>query len=463
VISRLGALLVTAALGACVPSRATTFGPVQREIDERIGVRASWSGTADARVSAAVRDLLGKPLSRDAAVRIAIANSAQLQARFDQLGIAASAIAGATVLAPTEIDLELKGMFGGETETEISAVQDILDLLQLGQRRGIANADIRAARSRAVAATVDLVADVEVAFNDAVAAQQHLELRQTSFEAASASAEITERMYAAGNTTALDLARQRDQREQARVELGRAQVEVEVAREAVNELLGLTGDATKWTAAGRLDDVPAAAPALDSLERDAVAASLELEALGAESHAAAGRVGLARLRSWLPELGVGVAGSRAEDGEWSVGPAIQIGLPLFNQQQGARARANAELRRAGNVSTATAITLRARARAARQRVLEGYAEARHFRDVILPLRQEVLDETLKQYNAMNATTFELLIARRDLVEAGRQYIDALRRYHNADASARALRRGGMPTMMNDEPTVTAESGGAAEH
>lgn len=456
-------LLATIAVG-CVPSRQATFGPVQREIDERVGVQVAWSTSADSRVAPAVGELLSKPLTRDAAVRIALANNRQLQARFDQLGIAAAALATATVLAPTEIDLELKGMFVGTRETELSVVQDVLDLLQISQRRGIASADVAAARARAVAMTIDLVGDVEVAYNDAVAAQQHLELRQTSFDAAAASAEITERMFAAGNTTRLDLARQRDQREQARVDLGRAQAEVEVARERVNELLGLTGGATTWSTPGRLEEFPEAAPALDALERDAVAANLELDALRAEARAAAGRVGLARLRTWLPELGLGVAATReSEEGSWSVGPAIRIGFPLFNQQQGARARGNAELRRAGNLSIATAVTLRAQARAVRQRVLETYAEARHYRDVILPLRQEVLDETLRQYNAMNATTFELLTARRDLVEAGRQYIDALRRYHNALAAATALRRGGMPELPTDAPAGSDGSAPAGEH
>ena len=361
------------------------------------------------------------------------------------------------------MEVELKGLTDSASEIEVSAIQDILDLLQLSQRRGIANADLAAARARAVAATVDLVADVEMAFHDAVAAQQHLELRVTSFDAAAASAEITERMFASGNTTQLDLARQRDQREQARVDVGRAQAEVEVARERVNELLGLTGASTTWTTAPRLDELPDAPPNLDTLEREAVAASLELEALAADSRAAAGRVGLARVRTWLPELGIGVAAAReTEEGEWHVGPALSIGLPVFGQQQGARARANTELRRAGNLSIATAVTLRARVRAARQRLLEAHAESRHFRDVILPLRQEVLDETLRQYNAMNATTFELLTARRELVDAGRQYIDALRRYHNAEAATRALRRGGLPAPTDDQPAA-ADAAPTADH
>jgi outer membrane protein TolC len=96
-------------------------------------------------------------------------------------------------------------------------------------------------------------------------------------------------------------------------------------------------------------------------------------------------------------------------------------------------------------------------------MLEAHAEARHLHTVVLPLRQQVLDETLRQYNAMNASTFELLTARRELVEGGRQYIDALRRYHNAAATVRALGRGGIPPTSTDQPTVSATGAAAAEH
>jgi outer membrane protein TolC len=139
-----------------------------------------------------------------------------------------------------------------------------------------------------------------------------------------------------------------------------------------------------------------------------------------------------------------VSADRDDTGDWHAGPGFSIGIPLFDQQQGPRARAHAELRRSRNEATATAVELRARARAVRQRVIGTYAEARHLRDVVLPQRQRIVAATLEQYNAMNASTFELLSARRDLVEAGRQYIDALRRFWRASADARALARGAMP-------------------
>jgi len=295
-----------------------------------------------------------------------------------------------------------------------------------------------------------------------VAAQQELDLRQTAFDAASASAEIAERQHAAGNISDVALFRERDQREQARLELGRAQVDVETRRSTLDEQLGLSGEATKWSVGSRLAELPDAMPALDTLERDAVAASLDLEALRADAEAAAGRVGVARVRAWLPELGVGIAAHRHDDGDWAGGPALSVGVPLFNQQQGPRAKANAELKRSRDEAIATAVELRARARAARQRVLGTYAEARHLRDVVLPQRQRIVDETLKQYNAMNASTFELLVARRDLVDAGRQYIDALRRFWRASSEVRALARGAIARSGDEARMPAAASSSSSE-
>ncbi|MDX2089685.1 MAG: TolC family protein [Kofleriaceae bacterium] len=445
----------------CVPSRTSVFGPVDREIERRVGIGAIWYENADPRVPAAVTSMLQKPLDRDSVVRIALATNRRLQAQYDQLGIAAGDIAAATVLAPLEVDLETKLSLGGVDEIEIDVTQDILDLIQLSQRRGVARAGREAARARAVAATVELVARAERAYLDVVAAQQDLELRQTSFDAAAASADIAERQFAAGNIAEVALIRERDQREQMRIELGRAQVEAEARREPLNDVLGLSGEMTKWTIATRLAELPVEMPALDTLERDSIANSLDIAALRAEADAAAGRLGIARLRSFLPELGVGVAIDHANS-EWDVGPALSIGIPLFNQQQGPRARANAELRRSRNEAIATAVELRARAREVRQRVLGAYAEARHLRDVVLPQRQRLVDETLRQYNAMNASTFELLSARRDLVDAGRQYIDALRRFWRASADARALARGALPRTGGDEPAVNASRSAANE-
>jgi outer membrane protein TolC len=387
--------------------------------------------------------LLGKPLDAVGGVAIAIANNRGLQARYAELGIAAAGVAEATVLRPTEVDLSYKvGITAQGSEIEIDVIQDVLDLITIPKRRGAAKAELEAARARTVAATIDLAARVELAFYDAVGALQTVALRQTSFDAAEASATVAERMHAAGGANDLMLARERDRREQARLDLGRAQRDVELAREALGELLGVSGDDTRFTTIERLPDPPTLSPSLDGLERDAIAASLELAAIRADAGAAADRLGLARLRSWLPELGLGVSVLEHDDA-WGAGPAVRIGLPIFDQNQGARAEARAELSRARHRATDVAVATRARARAARIAVLEAHAAARHLRDVVVPLRQTIVAETLKHYNAMNASPFELLSARRELVDADRQYIDAVRGYWRAATAARALSRGAL--------------------
>jgi len=70
----------------------------------------------------------------------------------------------------------------------------------------------------------------------------------------------------------------------------------------------------------------------------------------------------------------------------------------------------------------------------------------------VPLRQQILDETLKHYNAMDADLFALIVARRELTAAAHQYVDASRRYANAMAETRALARGALldaPATMED--------------
>lgn len=431
-------------VAACAPTQAELRRPVDRDVAARLGAPVSIA--TDKGVAA----LLAKPLDRDAAVRIALANNERLRAALAELGVAGGELASAIGLGPLHVDVATR--FGGWFELEADAIQGVLGLITAPRRRAVARADLAAARATATATALRLAAQTEIAFNDLVAAQQELELRRTAFDAADAAATVRERMHAAGNATDLDQARDRDAREQARLDLARAEANVEIRREQLNALLGLTGDQTKWTATGTLADLPASAPALDDLEATAIAASLDVAAGRSRVVAADNQVGAENVRAWLPDLGVGVS-VVDHGGGVEVGPAIRLGIPLFDQRSGDRARARAQRDKAEHELTATAIEVRAKARAARVAALAAYQEARHLREVVLPLRQQIVDQTLLHYNAMNATPFELIVARRQLAEGGQQYLDALRRYWNAMSEVTALRRG----VALDMPTASARS------
>jgi len=438
---------------SCVPSSQTLRAPVDRTVAERLGLPADprLGPPRDPRAAPPVDALLAAPLDTSAAIRIALASSARLRAAYDDLDIAGADVAAALGLGPVTVDAKL--VYGRDhDEYELDAVQNLLGLLTAPRRRAAAHAELAAARATAAAAALRLAARVEIAFDDLLAAQQTFELRQAAFDAEDAAATVRERMYDAGNTSELARARAREAREQARIELARARAAAEARRETVHSLLGLSGERTAWTTAGALRELPAAPPPLDAIEATAVAASLDLAAGRAQRDAAEQRASAERLRTVLPELGAGVAISNDGD-QTAVGPALRIGIPLFDLRSGERARANALVRRGDHSLAAQAVELRAAARAVRIAALAAYQEARHLRDVVLPLRQQIVDETLKHYNAMDADLFALIVARRELADGEHQYVEALRGYWNAMAEVTALSRG---VMLDAPPRAPTE-------
>jgi len=423
--------LLAAGLAACVPSTHELREPV----DTMLAQRAGLDRKAD------IDALLAKPLDEHAAVAIALANNARLAAALDDLGIAGGELATALGLGPLVVDGQLRWGAHGH-EYEVDAVQSVLALVTAPRRRAAASADLAAARATAAATALALAARTEIAFHDVIAAHQLVELRRTAFDAADAAATVRERMHAAGNTTSLALARDRAAREQARIDLAHAEANAELRREAIDDLLGLSGARTNWTATGMLPDAPESPPTLDDLEAAAVTASLELAAGRAHVDAAGNRAAATTVAAILPELGIGVS-AIDRDGTLEVGPAVRLGLPLFDQRAGDRARARAEAARRDHELAATGVELRARARAVRVAALAAHAEARHVNDILLPLRQQIVDETLLHYNAMDADPFELILARQNLADSGANYLEALRRYADAMTEVTALRRGVM--------------------
>jgi cobalt-zinc-cadmium efflux system outer membrane protein len=226
------------------------------------------------------------------------------------------------------------------------------------------------------------------------------------------------------------------------------------ARERMNIAMGLWGAETYWSAQGRMPDPPVSEPSLEDAEVRAVEQSLVLDAARRSIDAARSRLGLARVAGAIPGLEVGVSAAR-EGGHDFVGPSVRIGVPVFDQGQGLTAIRNAELQREQARYIAIAVRVRARTRAAREQLIFARNRVEWFRTVQLPLRQRIVEQSLLQYNAMQIGVFQLLQSRRDQMQAGREYIGALRDYWIARAVLSRLVAGGSPD--GDGDTASMES------
>jgi cobalt-zinc-cadmium efflux system outer membrane protein len=419
------------------------------------------AGSSHAPMSKDVRALMARPLTAESAAQVALANNRGVRAIIEELGIAEARATQARRLPNPTLEGAMRFEGEGRPELEVGAMIDVTDLLLLAARSSAAGADVEAAKLSAVGALLDLAYDTRRAFYAHQAAAELAELRRTVLQAFTASADLATRLREAGNITELDLANERSVFEEARLELQAAELGLATTRERLNSLMGLWGRGTEWHTTPRLPELPAAELALEKLEATTIERSIDLAIAKQRFTGAARRANAAQAQGWLPELKAGVSAERSD--AWAVGPAVEIEVPLFYQGQGATGVAKAEMRQQQNRYTETAVTLRARARHAGSRLTAKREALLHYRGVLLPLKQQVVDQSQLEYNAMLIGLFQLLQAKRDQVRTAAAYVEDHRDYWIARTNVEQLLAGRLPPEEGTrEPRNTSSSPGAAE-
>lgn len=446
--------VVALALAGAVGCSRITPRPGFDAVTELVSARSpgrvmAWNqGTPEDEAAAQrVQQLLAEPLTLDAAIQVALLNNRTLQAVYEQLGIAQADVVQAGLLQNPILaaDVRFPTAEAAAIGAGLGLMQEFIALLKIPLKTRVAEAAFAEAQLTVSAAVIDLVMAVKRAFYRLQGAEQLLELRRTVVEATQLSADVATRQHEAGNITALDLATERVLHEQARADLAHAEMAVADAREELTALMGLWGDATAWHADSRLPGLPPDEHAPAGLETLAVTQRLDLAAARQRIQGILLARDLTRWFRLVPGLGVGVDAEReVDDGVWSLGPSIELPIPIFDQGQAALATDSARLRKQEHEHAALAVAIRSQVRGALTRMQHAHALAEHYWTVLLPLRQQVLRQTQLEYNAMVAGVFQLLVAKRDEIDAGRGYIEALRDYWLARTDLESAVGGELP-------------------
>ncbi|UJR83701.1 TolC family protein [Sandaracinus amylolyticus] len=412
-----------------------------------------------------VRELLAQPLDAERAVRIALANNRDLRAAMYELGIARGALVQAGLLPNPTLEAEVR--FPEDQveppQYDVGIAIDITALILAPIRAEAAAARIDVVRYRTAGAVLDLAYRVRLAFFRYQASVQHLELMQTAQESYAASVTAARALHEAGNVRDLDVSIEEAALEQARIDTARAELELYDDRERLNVLMGLYGHEVSWEIAGRLADPPSEPLVLDELEPRAIETSLELAWTRAELEAIGRSLGLARAEGLVPDIAVGFHAEYDEE-RWEYGPEMAITFPFFSQGQGTVLSREAELESLRERYVALAVAVRASVRAARNRALTTELLAHRYREVLIPARTRVFEQTLRQYNAMQIDVFRLLQAKREQIDAARGYIEALREYWQARATLDQVLAGRVAGTIGPDVEIeigarTRESGG----
>ncbi|MBO6934840.1 MAG: TolC family protein [Deltaproteobacteria bacterium] len=449
-------LMVALFAVGCVTPEAATRG-VGRWSVARSGIEAERRAPSEMdELHPAVAERLREPLDADGAVSIALRQSPELQAQLAKVDIAVAELWSARPPNP-EVELEALMNDGQASAIEMGAGIDIGALLRMPLRRRAAQAQLDAAELSAAADVLRYAYDTRVAFHRHQADLQLVELYRTAMETFIAAWEAAESMAEAGNLRQLDVAQNRAAYERSRVDVAQAELKALMSREELQVLLGLDGRQTEWRPIEGFAAPEADPPEVEALERVAVEHSLVLGAQEQTLLAWSRQVGVERMRGAIPEAHAGLFAER-EDGEWSFGPAAGLAIPVFDQNQGGIGRTRAQLRIAQHELTQKAIRIRSLARRARASWLNAAERVRFYDETLMPARAAVLQETLLQYNAMNVGVFQLLQARRAVIDTARERVEAMFDLWRARAQVELVVAGGEPPAMGG-PDVSGEAMG----
>lgn len=431
-------------LAGCSAPRDAGFVQVRSTIKTKSNADIRWLRTEEeaAQARATLRDMLSQDLTPDTAAQIALLHNQNLQATYEDLGVARADLVQAGLLANPVFEWLRKAHDGDTKTVELAVGQNFLSILMIPLRRKVAWANLEAAKARVTMAVLDLEVEVRNAFHTHQADLQMLQHRKDVLEAMAAFHETARRLKEAGNIKNLELSNARALHEQARLDVSSAELRIADSRERLNRLMGLYGDDTYWTLREKLPPIPESVIDTSDIEKRAVGASLGLAARRERIRQMGGQLSAESFQSVVPGLhGAYEAEHEMEEDKWVKGPRLEVTVPIFDMGQARRGRARSDLRRAMREYEARAVEVRSRARLAARTLLTARKQALYYREIMVPLREKITKESLLQYNGMQMGTFQLLVTKRMEIDTRSRYIERLRDYWIARTNLEQLLKG----------------------
>jgi outer membrane protein TolC len=463
------ALLLTAGFGL---SGCASFSPdtgmtvVSDVAGQTIGKEVAFVRSADdaERAGATVRRLLGRTLTADAAVQVALLSNKGLQAAYNELALAETDLIEQSL--PPNPTFSISRISGnGASEIERQVVGDILALATLPFRSEIARERFRQAQLRAALATLRLAADVRRAYFRSVAANEMVGLLTNAKSTAESTAQLAKKLGETGSLNKLDQAREQVFYAETTADLGSARQEATSARERLARLMGLWGDDLGFRLPNRLPALPRHPRSLPGIEADAVGHRIDLQIARMELAALEKSLGLTQATRFVTLLDLAGIAKRTREGDTPPvrerGFEVAFQIPIFDGGEVRVRQAVESYNQAFNLLTEKAVNVRSEARDAYRVYRSTWDIASHYQREILPLRQIITEEMQLRFSSMQIDVFALLTEARQRLSSLRAAIDARRQFWLAQSDLQTAVNGGGSGGARETPTTTAAAAPAA--
>jgi outer membrane protein TolC len=470
-------------LGACVGAVPGTytdqkagFTAISSQTSAAIGKRTAFaqSQAENEALKQQVQGMVrGKRIGADTAVQAALFNNKGLQAAYANVGLSAADAWQQSTPENPIVSIGLLGIsapeLGAYRAIEGMFRANVLDATTRKQRVAIADAAFQQAQQTAVNDTLTLANQTRIAWINAVAAFETVGYLTQAKRTSDAGSELARKL---GETGALNKAGQaREQAFNAELagQLAQARLNATRAKEELTRLMGLWGGDVNYTVPDALPALPKSVGKISNLEAKALSnrVDLRIAKLGLAAQAAAfGLTDQTRIVNDLEIVGgvelereVGASG----EVEQKVAPPnleVEFAIPIFDSGKARMRKAELSYLQAANVLAEKAVNVRSEVRGAEASYHASYKIARHYRDVVVPLRTTVEEEGLLSYNGMITNTFELLTDVREKLSAQLEAANAKRDFYLAQAELTAAIYGGGAGGGGGEAVSLAAGGGS---
>jgi len=427
-LKSLPAVLVMAALTGCAGMPADWGrGEVAQMTAERGRTRPS---IADSRAFTA--NALREPLTADTAIQLALINNPAVRRETARLGFAAAEVYEAGRLAnPTFSLTSLSGDSSAAANVPLLTLGiafNFVNLLFLPANTRFAQAQFEAAKLSVSSAALELAADVEGAWYEAVGADQLSQMREAAARAGRASADLAQRYFDAGNIDARELSMEQAAASTAALAAISARVEALERRSRLNRLMGLNADQNAWTLDARLAEPLPQDDDAAALQRMSLDARQDVASLRRRAQAIADRYGFTRRTRLVSGIEIGAERERDFDGAVNAGPTLSLELPLFNWGGGRVASILAALDQAEAELDECVLDVSNEVQLGSAKVKAARELADEYRRVLIPQREAIVARAQEQRNYMLIGIFEVIVAKQQEYEAYAGYIEAVRDY-----------------------------------
>lgn len=402
----------------------------------RTGYPIIWQQSDDdrAQVKKMVDDLLSGGLTTEKAVRIALINNQDLQAKFEMLGIARADV----VQSGLYRNPSLSGLFQfplGSTAGSHSVDADVLltlsDLWNVPIRRKIASYDAQKITLQIVSDIIKTAAQTRDAYNDYLLQFALEQLTRRNVQLYENQLKTTRQHYEAGlvNDMAIYMVKMALYNE--KLGLARIKADCRSAYATLMKMIGLDPLTTNINIKGKLSITKPVKLSLTDAWRYALHHRIDLKIARLQIQQTQYILKLQKAMVF-GDVGLGAGYTKELDKAKRLGPLVSFQLPLFNQNQAGIARAEYQLRKAKKM-------LSAKENRSKESILRLLNElkfqrihAKLHQEKMISTREKALKYARHHAEAMKINQFILIEMQRGLLEAQRNYLIARHRYTQAN-------------------------------